>query len=252
MLGAAPTKADWYTALPIAKNCHSAELRAILHNFVEGKNISIEYRWAEGHYERLPELAVELIRRQVAVIATSGGPMTARAARAAARTIPIVFASGSDPVQDGLVDSLNRPGGNLTGVVAFTTSLGPKRLELMRELVLGKAVIAFLVNPTSQTADVQTKEIQAAARSMGQKLLVLNAGTISELDQAFETLVKRGANALVMSADLFFQVRREQLVALAIRHRIPTMYEWREFVEAGGLISYSTVRAETSRHTAIT
>jgi len=215
--------------------------------FVEGKNISIESRWADGHYDRLPELAAELVRRQVAVIATSGGVMVARAARAATRTIPIVFTSGSDPVQDGLVDSLNRPGGNLTGVVAFTASLGPKRLELMRELVPGKTVIAFLVNPTSQTADIQTREIQAAAQRMGEKLLVLNAGTISELDQAFATLVKQGARALVMSADLFFQVRREQLLALAVRHRIPTMYEWREFVEAGGLISYSTVRAETWR-----
>ena len=215
--------------------------------FVEGNNISIEFRWADGQYDRLPELAAELVRRQVAVVATSGGVMVARAVRAATRTIPIVFTSGSDPVQDGLVDSLNRPGGNLTGVVAFTASLGPKRLELMRELVPGKTVIAFLVNPTSQTADIQTREIQAAAQRMGQKLLVVNAGNISELDQAFATLVKRGANALVMSADLFFQVRREQLLALAVRHRIPTMYEWREFVEAGGLISYSTVRAETWR-----
>lgn len=173
--------------------------------YVEGKNISIEYRWAEGHYERLPDLAADLVRRQVAVIATSGGPMTARAARAAAHTIPIVFTSGSDPVRDGLVNSLNRPGGNLTGVVAFTTSLGPKRLELLRELIPEKVVIGFLVNPTSQIADVQVKEIQVAARDMGQKVLVLKAGTESELDHAFVNLGKQGVGALVMSADLFFR-----------------------------------------------
>ena len=150
--------------------------------------------------------------------------MVARAVRAATRTIPIVFTSGSDPVQDGLVDSLNRPGGNLTGVVAFTASLGPKRLELMRELVPGKNVIAFLVNPTSQIADIQTREVQAAAQRMGEKLLVLNAGTISELDHAFATLVKQGARALVMSADLFFQVG--QFVPTGRRHTWLVTDDW--------------------------
>ena len=215
--------------------------------YVEGKNLTIEYRWAEGQYDRLPALAADLVRRQVAVIATTGGPQPARAARAATTTIPIVFASGSDPVLDGLVKSLNRPGGNVTGVSGFTTSLGPKRLELLRELVPKAAEIAFLVNPRSQIAEIQVKEVQEAARAVGQKLHVLNASTESELDLAFATLVKRGASALLMSADLFFQVQREQLVALATRYAVPTMFEWREFVEAGGLISYSTVRAENSR-----
>jgi putative ABC transport system substrate-binding protein len=211
--------------------------------YVEGRNLAIEYRWAEGQYDRLPSLAADLARRRVAVIATSGGPQPARAARAAAPTVPIVFLSGSDPVRDGLVSSLNRPGGNVTGITVFTTSLGPKRLELLRELVPKGGAIAFLVNPSSQVAEMQVKEIQEAARAVGQQLYLLNASTESEIDRAFAVLVKRKASGLLMSADLFFQVQREQLVALASRHSIPTMYEWREFVAAGGLVSYSTVRS---------
>lgn len=212
--------------------------------FDEGRNLAIEYRWADGKYDRLTALATDLIHRKVEVIATSGGPQPARAARAATQAIPIVFLSGSDPVQDGLVNNLNRPGGNVTGVVVFTTSLGPKRLELLRELVPKAGSIAFLVNPSSQVAAIQVKEVQEAARAIGQELFVLNASTEREIDGAFSTLVQRKAGALLMSADLFFQVRRAQLVALAARHAIPTMYEWSEFVEAGGLISYSTVRAD--------
>jgi len=219
--------------------------------YVEGKNLAIEYRWAEGRYDRLPALAADLARRQVAVIATSGGPQPARAARAATPTIPIVFLSGSDPVQDGLVGSLNHPGGNTTGVSVFTTSLGPKRLELLRELLPKTTAIAFLVNPRSQIAEVQVKEVQDAARTIGQPLHVLYAGTESEIDQAFAALVHRRTGALLMSADLFFQVRREQLLTLAARHAIPTMYEWREFVAAGGLISYSTARTEDWRQAGI-
>ena len=210
--------------------------------YVEGKNLTIEYRWAEGQYDRLPALAADLARHQVAVIATTGGPQPARAARAATPIIPIVFLSGSDPVRDGLVNSLNRPGGNMTGIGVFTTSLGPKRLELLRELVPKAAVIAFLVNPRSQIAEIQVKDVQEAARVVGQKLHVLNASTESEIDRAFTTLIQRKASALLMSADLFFQVQRDQLVALAARYAIPTMYEWPEFVAAGGLISYSTDR----------
>jgi putative ABC transport system substrate-binding protein len=210
--------------------------------YVEGKNLTIDYRWAEGEYDRLQALAADLVRREVAVIATTGGPQVARAAQAATSTIPIVFTSGSDPVQDGLVKSFNRPGGNTTGVHVFTTSLGPKRLELLRELIPKVGVIAFLVNPSSQISEMQIIQVQEAARSVGQEILILNASTESEIDLAFETLVQRAAIALLMSADLFFQVRRDRLVALEARYKIPVMYEWPEFVAAGGLISYSAVR----------
>jgi putative ABC transport system substrate-binding protein len=211
---------------------------------VEGRNLVIEYRWAEGRYDRLSALAADLVRRQVSVIATTGGPQPARAALTATSTIPIVFTSGSDPVKDGLVKSLNRPGGNATGSHVFTTSLGPKRLELLRELVPKAGTIGFLVNPSSQIAEVQVKEVVEAARTFGQQAHVLSASTAEEIEQAFVGLVQRGAGALLMSADLFFQVQREQLVALATRHSLPVMYEWPEFVRAGGLISYSTFRTD--------
>jgi len=214
--------------------------------YVEHKNLTIDYRWAEGQYERLQALATDLVRRQVAIIVTTGGPQTARAALAATKTIPIVFQSGSDPVRDGLVKSLNRPGANATGVYVFTTSLGPKRLELLLELVPETRVIAFLVNPRSQIAEMQVKEVQETARGIGQEVFILSANTDSEIDHAFATLARRGAGALLMSADLFFQVRRDQLVALAASHKIPVMYEWPEFVSAGGLMSYSTSRKDTS------
>src|SRR5215510_9701738 len=212
--------------------------------YVEGKNLTIEYRWAEGQYDRLPALAADLVRSQVAVIVTAGGPEPARAAQAATPTIPIVFQSGSDPVQDGLVKSFNRPGGNATGVHVFTTSLGPKRLEVLRELVPQASVIAFLVNPSSQIREMQVKQVEDAARVIGQNIIVLHASDDGELDLAFATLVQRGAGALLMSADLFFQVRRDRLVALAARYKVPVMYEWPEFVTAGGLISYSAVRTD--------
>jgi putative ABC transport system substrate-binding protein len=213
--------------------------------YVEGKNLTIDYRWAEGQYDRLQALAADLVRSQVAVIVTAGGPQVARAAQAATSTIPIVFQSGSDPVQDGLVKSFNRPSGNTTGVQVFTTSLGPKRLGLLRELIPKASVIAFLVNPSSQIAEMQITEVQEAARSVGQGMFILNASTESEIDLAFETLVQRGASALLMSADLFFQVRRDQLVALEARYKVPVMYEWPEFVAAGGLISYSTALTDS-------
>jgi putative ABC transport system substrate-binding protein len=211
---------------------------------VEGRNLVIEYRWAEGRYDRLSALAADLVRRQVSVIATTGGPQPARAALTATSTIPIVFTSGSDPVKDGLVKSLNRPGGNATGSHVFTTSLGPKRLELLRELVPKAGTIGFLVNPSSQIAEVQVKEVVEAARTFGQQAHVLSASNAEEIEKAFVGLVQRGAGALLMSADLFFQVQREQLVALAARHSLPVMYEWPEFVKAGGLISYSTFRTD--------
>jgi putative ABC transport system substrate-binding protein len=211
---------------------------------VEGKNLTIEYRWADGRYDQLPALAAELVRRQASVLVTTGGPEPARAALAATSTIPIVFTSGSDPVADGLVKSFNRPGGNVTGVHVFTTSLGPKRLELLRELVPKVEVIAVLVNPSSQIADMQVAEIVAAGRIIGLKIEVLNASTAAEIEQGFGSLAQRGVGALLMSADLFFQVQRDQLVTLAASHRIPVMWEWPEFVDAGGLISYAPVRTD--------
>jgi putative ABC transport system substrate-binding protein len=209
---------------------------------VEGRNLAVQYRWAEGRYDQLSPLAAELVRSQVSVIATTGGPQPARAALAATSTIPVVFTSGSDPVKDGLVKSLNRPGGNATGCHVFTTSLGPKRLELLRELLPKAGTIGFLVNPSSQVAEVQLKDILSAARTLGQQVHVLNASTAEEIEQAFADLLRRSAGALLMSADLFFQVQRDQLIALAARHSVPVMYEWPEFVRAGGLISYSTLR----------
>jgi putative ABC transport system substrate-binding protein len=211
---------------------------------IEGRNLTIEYRWADGRYEQLPELATELVRRRVSVITTTGGPRPARAAQSATSTIPIVFTSGSDPVADGLVKSLNRPGGNATGVHVFSTSLGPKRLELLRELVPKAEAIALLVNPRAQFAEMQATEVVAAGRNLGLQVQVLNASTASEIVQAFANLVQGGAGALLISADVFFQVQRDQLVSQAAGHRIPVMYEWREFVEAGGLVSYATVRTD--------
>jgi ABC-type uncharacterized transport system substrate-binding protein len=212
--------------------------------YIDGKNVTIEYRWANGQYDRLPALANELTSRQVDVIVTTGGPQPARAAQAATATIPIVFVSGSDPVQDGLVKSFNRPGGNATGFHVFTTSLGPKRLNLLCELIPEARLIAFLVNPSSQIGEMQVSQVEDAARTIGRNVVVLNASNDSEIDQAFATLAQRGADALLMSADLFFQVRRDQLVALAARYKMPVMYEWPEFAAAGGLISYSSVRGD--------
>jgi putative ABC transport system substrate-binding protein len=213
--------------------------------YIEGKNLTIDYRWADGQYDRLQALAADLVHSRVAVLVTAGGPQVARAAQAATSTIPIVFQSGSDPVQDGLVKSINRPSGNTTGVHVFTTSLGPKRLGLLRELIPAASVIAFLVNPSSEIAEMQITQTQEAARAVGQGMLILNASNEGEIDLAFETLAQRAANALLMSADLFFQVRRDQLVALEARYKVPVMYEWPEFVTAGGLMSYSTLRADS-------
>ena len=219
--------------------------------FLVGNNLRIEYRWAEGQYDRLPALAVDLVASSVELIVTTGGPQPFRAVRRLTNTIPLVFTSGSDPVGDGLVDRLDRPSGNATGVHAFVTSLSPKRLELLRELVPKARTIAFLVNPTSQVAEMQITQVQEAGRTFGQEIFILNASTDREIEPAFVALVQRGAGALLMMADTFFQVSRDRLVALAARYAIPAMYEWPEFVKAGGLISYSTVRSEYARQVGI-
>jgi putative ABC transport system substrate-binding protein len=205
--------------------------------FIEGKNISIEWRWAEGQYNRLPSLAGELVSHGVAVIVAWGAPASF-AAKAATKTIPIVFMTGADPVETGLVDSFNRPGGNLTGVFAFSTMLGPKRLELLRDLLPSTSTIALLVNPSNPNVAALAPETEAAANAIGRRLEVLTASTERDLEAAFTTMVERQAGALVVMPDQFFAVRREQLVALAARYAVPTIYSIRDFPENGGLMSY--------------
>ena len=212
--------------------------------YVEGQNVALEYSWAEGRYEQLPALAADLVRRQVSVLVTAGGAQAAQAAKAATASIPIVFTTGDDPVKLGLVASLNQPGGNATGVAVFVVSLLPKRLQLLRELIPTAATIGLLMNPAGPTADRQLVEVQGAARALGVRLAVVNSSTAAEIDQAFSVLAQQRPDALMLSADPFFQVRRDQLVELAARHAIPAMYEWREFVDAGGLISYSSHRSD--------
>jgi putative tryptophan/tyrosine transport system substrate-binding protein len=216
--------------------------------YVEGENVAIEYRWAEGQFDRLPALAVELVRRKVAVIATSGGPATALAAKAATATIPIVFLVGDDPVRLGLVASLARPGGNLTGINFLLGELTAKRLGLLRELVPGAARIAVLVNPANATtAETTLRDVAAAARVMGLQIQVLNASTSRDIDAAFATFVRERPDAVFVGLDPFLISRRAQLVNLASRHALPATYPLREFAEAGGLMSYGTNIADAFR-----
>jgi ABC-type uncharacterized transport system substrate-binding protein len=205
--------------------------------FVEGRNLAIEYRWTEGRHERLPESAADLVRRRVAVIIANGGD-AARAARGETATIPIVFDVGTDPVASGLVASFSRPGGNATGFSIFFGELTAKRLELLRELVPDATVIAFLVTPEIQTTATFTREVQAAAAELGRRLVVATASTASDLDTAFAAMVAQGAGALLLTVDPFLAGQRDRIVALAARHAIPAMYQFREFVAAGGLASY--------------
>jgi len=213
--------------------------------YIEGKNVAIEYRWAQLQYDRLPALAAELVARRVAVIAATGGGASPLAAKAATATIPIVFVAGDlDPVESGLVASLNRPGGHITGVLLLLTVLGPKRLELLRELVPRDAVIGFLVNPSNPSAASETQDVQQAAQTLSMQLEVLRASTDDDLETAFTTLRERRAAALLVGNDSFFISRRNPLVALAARHALPTMYFVREFAAAGGLMSYGTSNAD--------
>jgi putative ABC transport system substrate-binding protein len=216
--------------------------------YVEGRNVAIEYRWAEGKYDRLPSLAGELVSRQVAVIVTGGATPTALAAKAATGTIPIIFVLGSDPVQFGLVQSLARPGGNVTGVTVLDVELVPKAFELLHELVPAAATIAVLVNPNNLLVEAQARGSQIAAHNLGVHLLVLNASSQSEIDAAFTTLVEQRADALLVTGEpLFFSTARDQLIALATRHAVPTIYQFRQLAEAGGLMSYGTSLADAQR-----
>jgi putative ABC transport system substrate-binding protein len=207
--------------------------------YEEGRNVAIEYRWAEGQFDRLPAMAVDLVARSATVIAAFGPP-AALAAKAATSTIPIVFVTGYDPVKAGLVASLNRPGGNVTGVHVFLIGLEGKRLGLLRELVPQAALIGLLVNPRSPDSAAQSEGLHAAARAIGQQVAIVEAGSESELDAAFAALAQRQVGALVVAADQFFTVRREQIIALTARYAMPAIYELREYVVAGGLMSYGT------------
>jgi putative ABC transport system substrate-binding protein len=206
--------------------------------YVEGRNVAVEYRWAEGRNDRLPALAADLAGRKVNVIVAGGGSPAALAAKTASMTIPIVFQVGNDPVQTGLVASLNRPGGNLTGVNSLNGELMPKQLELLHEFVPKATIIAFLQNPTNPLTETQSRDIQAAARALGLQLHILYASTERDFDTVFATLVRLQAGGLVIIADPFFQSRSEQLAALALRHALPAIAQLREFVVAGGAMSY--------------
>ena len=216
--------------------------------FAAGRNVAIEYRFAEGQDDRLPALAADLVRERPAVlVAMDTG--SALAAKAATKTIPIVFGVGADPVRLGLVETLNQPGGNATGIYVFVTDLGPKRLQLLREVVPQATLIAFIANLNSANGPAQKSDMESAAQAIGQQIFVLSASTESEINEAFATIAARKADAIVYGAGVFFQVVRDRLVALAARLSIPAIYEWPEFATAGGLMSYSSNRRESGRQT---
>jgi len=218
--------------------------------FVEGQNVKIEYRWAEGRYDRLPALVADLIRSQLAVI-FAAGPAAVRIAKSATATIPLVFVSGLDPVRFGLVASLNRPNGNATGIYLFTNTLEPKKVALLHELVPKATVIGALVNPTNPNAETVSKGLQSAAGTLGLEIHVLNASTERDIDAAFATLLQQGASALVVGNDPYFTGRRDHLVALAARHALPAVYSQRESAAAGGLMSYGTSITDAYRQAGV-
>ena len=215
--------------------------------YIEGQNVTIEYRWAQDQNTRLPLLAAELVRRPVTVLVAAGGTPSAVAAKAATATIPIVFALATDPVKLGFVASLNRPGGNLTGIANLNSEMGPKRLQLLRELLPTATVIAILVNPSSGTGDPFLQGLQPAAQALGVKLRVLNASTDRDIDTAFAALADLRAAALVVSPDTFFNSRSKQLAEMSLRRAIPAVYQYRPFVDAGGLMSYGSDETEYYR-----
>jgi putative ABC transport system substrate-binding protein len=219
--------------------------------YVDGQNVAIEYRWAEGRLDRLPPLAADLVRRQVAVIAATGGNNSALVAMAATSTIPIVFTSNDDPIRRGFVASINRPGGNVTGVSWFNAELGPKRLGLLHELVPNATIVAFLSNPNNPESARQPAELQEAARAIGLQLVVLTATTPGGIDAAFTAMVQNRVGALLVGSDPFFFSRREQIFALAAEHAIPTIYAGHETAGADGLMSYGNSLADAYRRAGI-
>jgi putative ABC transport system substrate-binding protein len=220
-------------------------------DYVEGQNVAVEYRWAEGQYDRLPALVADLVRQQVSVIVSGGGAPAVLAAKAATTTIPIVFSAGADPVGLGVVASLNRPGGNITGVYQFTSGLEAKRLGLLHEMVPKVTSIAVLVNPNFSDAENQLRDAQEAAARLGVQLVVVRANAESDFDAAFSTLVRQRAGALLVCSSPFFNGRREQIVVLAARHAVPAIFEWRDFAAAGGLMSYGTSLADAYRQVGV-
>jgi putative ABC transport system substrate-binding protein len=208
--------------------------------YVDGQNVTIEFRWAEGHYDRLPGMAADLVRRMVTVLVATGGEPSVLAAKAATTTIPIVFTSGVDPIRAGFVSSLSRPGGNITGVNLFTSTIESKRLGLLRALVPGVKLIAVLLNPNRQDYARQKKDIEETAHAIGQQIHVLSASNQSEIDAAFATATQLRVGAMLVGADPFFNSQRDEIVALAARYAIPAVYEQREHALAGGLMSYGT------------
>ena len=214
---------------------------------VEGQNVAIEFRWAGGQYDRLPALAAELVRRPVSVLIAVGGDPAVFAAKAATSTIPVVFGMGSDPVKLGLVASLNRPGGNITGIAIWTDQLEPKRLGLLHELMPKAKMIGVLLNPNFAPAVRASQEIRKAAETIGQQITIANAATPTELDAAFARLVAQRAEALLVGADPFFDTQRNQIIALAAQYRMPAFYQFREYAVAGGLISYGIDLADAYR-----
>jgi putative tryptophan/tyrosine transport system substrate-binding protein len=250
-------------AMPVIGYLHSgsagpyAHLVAAFHQglketgTVEGKNVAIEYRWAEGRYDRLSALAADLVGRHVALLVAQGGDPPVLAAKSATATIPIVFTLSSDPIKLGLVASVNRPGGNVTGFWAYTSLLGTKRLELMQQLLPANTSITVLINPDNRNADIDTPELQDAARTLGQSISFVKARSEAEIDAVFATLGERRAAALLVNTDPFFLARRSQFVSLAARHWVPAIYAQREFVTAGGLISYGASLADGYRQVGI-
>jgi putative ABC transport system substrate-binding protein len=219
--------------------------------YIDGQNVTIEFRWAEGHYDRLPEMAADLVRHKVAVLVSTGGEPSVLAAKAATTTIPIVFTSGIDPIRAGIVSSLSRPGGNITGVYMFTSQIESKRLGLLRALVPGVQLIAVLLNPNRQDYTRQKGDVEEAARTIGQKIHLLLASNESEIDAAFATATQLRAGAMLVGADPFLNSQRDKIIALAARHAIPAIYEQREHALAGGLMSYGTNLSEGYRQAGV-
>ncbi len=217
----------------------------------EGRNLAVEFRWAQGQYDRLPSLAAELVGRRVSLIATAGGEPTALAAKSATSDIPIVFVIGGDPVKPGLALSLNRPGGNSTGISLLTSDLESKRLGLLHELVPSGGLVAALVNPGLPNADAQTREVENAARSIGRRTQMVRASNADELNAALNSLLSAQAGGLLVAADPFFDTQKERIIAFAAQHRLPAIYQFREYALAGGLMSYGISLAEGYRHAGV-